>query len=57
MPTSRCLDQPGTRDYYRKLGYQLDGPYMSKPVAPMAGGGDGATEDAHDSEMEDCEAY
>lgn len=20
----------GTRDYYRKLGYQLDGPYMSK---------------------------
>lgn len=20
----------GTRDYYRKLGYELDGPYMSK---------------------------
>lgn len=20
----------GTRDYYRKLGYKLDGPYMSK---------------------------
>ncbi|KAG6816692.1 Elongator subunit [Tephrocybe sp. NHM501043] len=22
----------GTRDYYRKLGYELDGPYMSKPL-------------------------
>ena len=22
----------GTRDYYRKLGYSLDGPYMSKPI-------------------------
>merc|ERR1711874_720374 len=22
----------GTRDYYRKLGYQLDGPYMSKQL-------------------------
>ena len=22
----------GTRDYYRKLGYELDGPYMSKPI-------------------------
>jgi len=20
----------GTRDYYRRLGYELDGPYMSK---------------------------
>jgi len=23
----------GTRDYYRKLGYELDGPYMSKILA------------------------
>ena len=23
----------GTRDYYRKLGYELDGPYMSKMLA------------------------
>ena len=22
----------GTRAYYRKLGYELDGPYMSKPI-------------------------
>lgn len=22
----------GTRDYYRKLGYELDGPYMSKDL-------------------------
>jgi len=22
----------GTRDYYRKLGYGLDGPYMSKSL-------------------------
>ena len=22
----------GTRDYYRKLGYTLDGPYMSKSL-------------------------
>ena len=22
----------GTRDYYRKLGYELDGPYMSKTL-------------------------
>ena len=22
----------GTRDYYRKLGYSLDGPYMSKTL-------------------------
>lgn len=24
----------GTRDYYRKLGYELDGPYMSKKLCP-----------------------
>uniref|UniRef100_A0A914YEP4 Elongator complex protein 3 n=1 Tax=Panagrolaimus superbus TaxID=310955 RepID=A0A914YEP4_9BILA len=24
----------GTRQYYRKLGYELDGPYMSKMLAP-----------------------
>jgi hypothetical protein len=23
----------GTREYYRKLGYQLDGPYMSKRLS------------------------
>ncbi|KAK6023729.1 hypothetical protein OSTOST_10475, partial [Ostertagia ostertagi] len=23
----------GTRDYYRKLGYELDGPYMSKSLS------------------------
>lgn len=23
----------GTRNYYRKLGYELDGPYMSKPLS------------------------
>ena len=22
----------GTRDYYRRLGYELDGPYMSKTL-------------------------
>ena len=22
----------GTRHYYRKLGYELDGPYMSKQI-------------------------
>ena len=22
----------GTRDYYRRLGYELDGPYMSKAL-------------------------
>jgi len=26
----------GTRHYYRKLGYELDGPYMSKWLAPKA---------------------
>lgn len=25
----------GTRDYYRKLGYQLDGPYMSKKLTDI----------------------
>jgi elongator complex protein 3 len=25
----------GTRHYYRKLGYELDGPYMSKRLLPM----------------------
>eukprot|EP01006_Ploeotia_vitrea_P038902 TRINITY_DN66286_c3_g1_i2.p1 TRINITY_DN66286_c3_g1~~TRINITY_DN66286_c3_g1_i2.p1 ORF type:complete len:484 (-),score=215.40 TRINITY_DN66286_c3_g1_i2:48-1499(-) len=25
----------GTRHYYRKLGYELDGPYMSKDLAPF----------------------
>ena len=24
----------GTRNYYRKLGYELDGPYMSKILGP-----------------------
>ena len=24
----------GTRDYYRKLGYELEGPYMTKLLAP-----------------------
>ena len=47
----------GTRDYYRKLGYVLDGPYMSKPVTPMAGCGDGAAEKKAEEEEEDCEAY
>ena len=23
----------GTRNYYRKLGYELDGPYMSKTLS------------------------
>lgn len=26
----------GTRHYYRKLGYRLDGPYMSKDLAPVS---------------------
>jgi len=26
----------GTRHYYRKLGYELDGPYMSKPLSVTA---------------------
>lgn len=26
----------GTRHYYRKLGYELDGPYMSKRLMPIA---------------------
>lgn len=52
----------GTRDYYRKLGYVLDGPYMSKPVAPMTPPmtqpmGDGAAQEAVQEEEEDCEAY
>jgi|ERR1711974_515646 len=25
----------GTRNYYRKLGYELDGPYMSKNLLPI----------------------
>jgi len=25
----------GTRDYYRKLGYELDGPYMSKSICQL----------------------
>ena len=25
----------GTRDYYRKLGYELDGPYMSKKLTDI----------------------
>lgn len=25
----------GTRDYYRKLGYEIDGPYMSKTLRPI----------------------
>jgi len=25
-----CVLGVGTRDYYRRLGYELDGPYMSK---------------------------
>ena len=25
----------GTRDYYRKLGYELDGPYMSKDICQL----------------------
>jgi elongator complex protein 3 len=35
---TRLLNNPmcsvgvGTRDYYRKLGYDLDGPYMSKSL-------------------------
>ena len=28
-PTSKGV---GTRDYYRRLGYELDGPYMSKSL-------------------------
>lgn len=37
----------GTRHYYRKLGYELDGPYMSmsltgRPIADVAGAGAGA---------------
>jgi elongator complex protein 3 len=28
----------GTRHYYRKLGYELDGPYMSKWLAPRGEG-------------------
>jgi elongator complex protein 3 len=35
----------GTRHYYRKLGYELDGPYMSKWLAPKAAG---AEEDEDD---------
>lgn len=28
----------GTRDYYRRLGYKLDGPYMSKELQPNGRG-------------------
>ncbi|CAO1637575.1 unnamed protein product [Parajaminaea phylloscopi] len=35
----------GTRDYYRRMGYEIDGPYMSKTLA-------GASEDA-DSDEDD----
>jgi elongator complex protein 3 len=27
-----CSEGVGTRDYYRRLGYELDGPYMSKSL-------------------------
>jgi elongator complex protein 3 len=33
-PADPCIfSGVGTRDYYRKLGYELDGPYMSKALA------------------------
>lgn len=35
----------GTRHYYRKLGYELDGPYMSKWLAPRKGGQGGEEDD------------
>ena len=28
----RCLTGVGTRHYYRKLGYELEGPYMVKTL-------------------------
>ena len=31
-PGVLCNVGVGTRDYYRKLGYELDGPYMSKKL-------------------------
>jgi elongator complex protein 3 len=33
----------GTRHYYRKLGYRLEGPYMVKSLAPSAAGEAGPT--------------
>jgi len=27
-----CTAGVGTRHYYRKLGYEIDGPYMSKSL-------------------------
>eukprot|EP00094_Tigriopus_californicus_P008720 TCALIF_08405-PA protein Name:"Similar to Elp3 Probable elongator complex protein 3 (Drosophila melanogaster)" AED:0.21 eAED:0.21 QI:0/0.75/0.8/0.8/0/0/5/2376/40 len=34
IPHGLILHVPsvGTRNYYRKLGYELDGPYMSKEI-------------------------
>jgi len=30
LNTNYLFTGVGTRNYYRKLGYELDGPYMSK---------------------------
>jgi elongator complex protein 3 len=30
VPKLSVISAVGTREYYKKLGYQIDGPYMSK---------------------------
>jgi histone acetyltransferase (RNA polymerase elongator complex component) len=43
----------GTRHYYRKLGYSLDGPYMSKDIrnAPVTCNDDSDAIDAQFNDM------
>lgn len=36
----------GVRSYYRRLGYYLDGPYMSKDLEPLDDGGEDDDDDA-----------
>lgn len=31
-PLISFIEGVGTRNYYRKMGYELDGPYMSKMI-------------------------
>ncbi len=40
----------GTRDYYRKLGYKLDGPYMVKDLEELKDEDELEEEDEHESE-------
>jgi elongator complex protein 3 len=43
----------GTRHYYRKMGYTLDGPYMSKMLSPV----DEDDDDDNDGDDIDCNEF